>query len=785
MLRRKLQWITIMVCLLLAISAQTVWARDVQYVTLTLDDQPLSMDVKPFIDENQRTIVPISFVSTSMGYDVLWHAAEKRVSVSGNNTDIELEIGSKETLVNDERVMIDTEAVIVEGRTMVPLRFVMEQMGATVGYESTSKTVMLTSPEQKGTKVVDKVRIQVSSVLNVRKDPRTDRDNIIGKAENGSVYSVEDTTEGWYEIDFSGQSGWVSSEYCVVEKYRWIESDEDEGQNEDNTPAEEPEDDKEIPVITVKKVQVDVSYGSSLNVRERASLNADILGKVARGDTFLYLGKSGDWYKIEYANTTGYVHEDYAKIIEVQEIDYENIEAEHCRINSPVVNVRSTPVILEDNSNRITQVLFGSTYDIVDSTEEWYAIMLEDGQKGWLVKRAVDLIDASGNLISAEGIELRSLSKIFIVDTDDVNIRKGPDKDFDKLTSVDEGAVFKIMGTSGDWYKISLQDGRIGYVASWLGVARSEIRYADQIEDRERKELAEIEDIDISDDEIVVESDEDLLYEVFVLNDPARAMIQFYDVSIDKDLLETVRVGGDRLEKVEIDSYGESGVRMVLHFDGVASLDVTGDDRKGQEEVTFTVKEAPLAGKTIVIDPGHGAYKDNGRFDVGATSPSGIYEYIVNNDIGMDIANRLMALGANVILTHDDGKLINMDLDDRVDLANDRDADIFVSIHSDSYPGNPSACGMATYYYHGNGNIDAKIDLASEVLDNLALYTGRPNNGIKLKSFFVIKNTDMPSILVEVGFLSNAVEEQLLQTSSFRSLAAEGIVNGILTYFER
>ncbi len=83
------------------------------------------------------------------------------------------------------------------------------------------------------------------------------------------------------------------------------------------------------------------------------------------------------------------------------------------------------------------------------------------------------------------------------------------------------------------------------------------------------------------------------------------------------------------------------------------------------------------------------------------------------------------------------------------------------------------------------GNIDQKIDLATEVQDNLALYTGRPNNGIKLKSFFVIKNTDMPSILVEVGFLSNAVEEQLLQTSSFRSLAAEGIVNGILIYFER
>ncbi|QRN85997.1 N-acetylmuramoyl-L-alanine amidase [Clostridia bacterium] len=784
MQRRTKRWIIMMVCALLMIPAQFAWAGEVQYVNLELDNQPLSMDVKPYIDENQRTIVPISFVSTSMGYDVLWHAAEKKVSVSGKNTDIELEIGSKETLVNNQTVMIDTKAIIVEGRTMVPLRFVMEQMGATVGYESSSKTVMLTSPQQEeGTKVVDKIRIQVSTVLNVRTSPRTDQDNVIGKAENGSIYSVEDTTEGWYEIDFNGKNGWVSAEYCAIEKYRYVTTEETD--DDDEPSVEDSNDEDEIPVIDVKKVQVDVSYGSSLHVRESASMTADILGRVVRGDTFNYLGKSGDWYKIEYANTTGYVHQDYAKLIEVQEIDYDNIEAKYCKINSPVVNVRSTPEVMEDDSNKITQVLFGSTYDIVDSTDEWYAIELENGKTGWLVKRAVDLLDSFGNTISSDGIELKNLSKIFIIDTDDVNIRKGPDKDYDKITSVDEGAAFKIMGTSGDWYKISLQDGRIGYVASWLGVARSEIRYADQIEERDRKELAEIEDIDISDAGVVVESNEDLLYEVFVLDNPNRAMIQFYDVTIDKDFIDTVRVGGDKLEKVEIDSYGESGVRIVLHFDGAASLDVAGDAKKGQEEVTFTVKEALLAGKTIVIDPGHGAYKDNGNFDVGATSPSGIYEYIVNNDIGMDVANRLIAHGANVILTHDDGKLINMDLDDRVKLANAEDADIFVSIHSDSFPENTSACGMATYYYHGNGNIDEKIDLATEVQNNLALYTGRPNNGIKLRSFFVIKNTDMPSILVEVGFLSNPVEEKLLQTSSFRSLAAEGIVNGILTYFER
>ncbi len=779
MQKRSIIFILALMLVLILGGALPSMAGEVQYVSLTLDGNPMSMDVKPFIDANGRTIVPIAFVSQSMGYKVGWEGTTKKVTVEGPAGTLILTIGSKVALVNGKDVLIDTEAVIVQGRTMVPLRFVMEQMGATVGFESATKTVTLMSASTTSTKkVIDSIKIQVSSVLNVRTEPRTDVDNIIGKAENGSVYQVLSSTDGWYQIVFQGKKGWVSADYAVVNSYKFIPVTDAVNQ--------EPSVDQEesIPTKVVQKVQVDVSYGSNLNVRSAASLHANILGKVARNDTFPYLGSTGSWYKIAYANTTGYVHQDYANIIEETQVDFSKIEATHGRINSPVVNVRSTPVVLEDNSNRITQVYFGQAFDIVDSTEEWYKVLLADGQAAWVVKRAMDLIDEYGNVITSEGIELTKLSKVLIVHTDAVNIRKGPTTDEEVLVRANQGDIFEILSTNGDWYRIALQDGRIGYVASWLGHTRTELKFEDQVEDRERTSLAAITDIVVAGNRLVVSSEEELLYRVFVLNDPARAMIQFGDVSVGKHLLGTTAVNRDGIESYEVRAYGENQIRLIVNFTKASSLDVLGDARLGQKKVSFVVEEAPLIGRTVMIDPGHGTYTSPGRFDVGATSPGGLFEYIINNDIAMDMTNRLIALGARVILTHTDTQLISLTLDERVSLANQSKADFFLSLHSDSYPDNPRASGMAVYYYAGNGNVEQKVSLATHILDGLTLYTGRANNGIKSQSFRVIKYTDIPSVLVEVGFLSNPEEEKLLQTSSFRSLAAEGMTQGILSYFE-
>jgi N-acetylmuramoyl-L-alanine amidase len=195
-----------------------------------------------------------------------------------------------------------------------------------------------------------------------------------------------------------------------------------------------------------------------------------------------------------------------------------------------------------------------------------------------------------------------------------------------------------------------------------------------------------------------------------------------------------------------------------------------------------TLPSSLLAGKTIVVDPGHGGP------DTGAIGPSGTYEKNNNLPVGLYLADMLRASGAHVIMTRSTDVSpaganyteLN-DLQARVNIANQNKADLFVSIHNDSFT-NPDAGGTTTYY-----SVDSPVasqsqalgvDIQQEVVKKLGLY----NRNVKSANFYVIKNTIMPSVLVELGFISNPTEEKLLSSPDFQKKAAEGIYQGILAY---
>jgi len=88
-------------------------------------------DVKPE-NVNGRVLVPIRTISEEMGAEVTYNDATKQVLIAKDDTEILLTIGSQEAYVNGEKIMLDVPAMIIEGRTMVPLRFISESMNATV-----------------------------------------------------------------------------------------------------------------------------------------------------------------------------------------------------------------------------------------------------------------------------------------------------------------------------------------------------------------------------------------------------------------------------------------------------------------------------------------------------------------------------------------------------------------------------------------------------------------------------------------------------------------------------
>lgn len=208
--------------------------------------------------------------------------------------------------------------------------------------------------------------------------------------------------------------------------------------------------------------------------------------------------------------------------------------------------------------------------------------------------------------------------------------------------------------------------------------------------------------------------------------------------------------------------------------------------------VTAYSAETALAGKVIVIDPGHGCYKtdDATTLDVGNVGPTGLMEKDVDLAVSLYLKAYLEKSGATVIMTRSKDVGV-MTLSSRAATANDANADIFISVHCNASTTDSTKKGIITYYFSGNtatpvsSTLLAKRKaLSADVQNALSAETGGVNIGTASDSFTVLVKTTMSSVLVELGYITNPQEEALLATTEYQDLCGKGIYKGILTYFE-
>ncbi|PQQ67098.1 hypothetical protein B9R14_10325 [Acetivibrio saccincola] len=105
-------------------------------------------DAEPFIDDNGRTQVPVRFVSEALGAEVGWEGSTKTVTISQRDKEIKIVIGKKDYTINGEKSLMDTEALLKEDRTFVPIRFVSEGLGARVDWDPAVRTVYIDTREK-------------------------------------------------------------------------------------------------------------------------------------------------------------------------------------------------------------------------------------------------------------------------------------------------------------------------------------------------------------------------------------------------------------------------------------------------------------------------------------------------------------------------------------------------------------------------------------------------------------------------------------------------------------
>lgn len=185
--------------------------------------------------------------------------------------------------------------------------------------------------------------------------------------------------------------------------------------------------------------------------------------------------------------------------------------------------------------------------------------------------------------------------------------------------------------------------------------------------------------------------------------------------------------------------------------------------------------------KKITLDAGHGGS------DPGAIGASGTREKDVTLKITKKVEELLKKKGAKVSMTRTDDKDVYgpnasdvQELQARVDVAEDNDADAFISIHINSST-NKNVGGFSSYYYPKTSN-DAR--LAQAVQDRLVKNFGLDDLGIRKANFYVNKRCSMPSTLLELAFISNPKEEKLMKSNWYINKLAKSIAEGIEDYFE-
>ena len=190
-----------------------------------------------------------------------------------------------------------------------------------------------------------------------------------------------------------------------------------------------------------------------------------------------------------------------------------------------------------------------------------------------------------------------------------------------------------------------------------------------------------------------------------------------------------------------------------------------------------------LKGKIICIDPGHGGT------DVGAIGHIGgkdVYEKNITLSIALPLRDMLTSAGAKVVMTRDTDKDVygpwadaDPELQARCDIANEAHADAFVSIHIDSFY-NSSVDGTTAYY---NAKSSKDLLLAQMMHQATMNSLSIPDRGVKSNDFYVNVYTTMPSVLMEMGFITNDHRVKMLTSSWGPRGIAQSLFNGLVNYF--
>jgi len=574
-------------------------------------------------------------------------------------------------------------------------------------------------------------------VLNVRSGPGTGYAKISAVTE-GQTYPVITSQNGWYRLQIGSAPGWVSGDYLAVTSTPTVPSGNQV---------------QELPPLGTIKVTADL-----LNVRQGADLSSSKISIIKMGEAYQYFDKSGEWYNVKVGSTYGWVNGNYVATVSTEIADPPRKPEQPTQpqnpqtpggsgstggttvIDSVTANVDQLNVRREKDQNApvIGTAIKGSAYKVIERYRGWFKVQY-GSQIGWIADNNVTInyktiyeekpVQSTVNVIESLKFYKTSMKNCVAIP---VTLKVSKDSN--------------ITALNPEFINNKAQDGRI------------EITVNNSIFNGESRNIT------VSDNE---------LYSVVYItstSDNKSVVTIVPKMGIDYDVYN---VPGKNYEDNE---YRYLYTYVVVSFKkpvNTVSIQSTPQISTGGKQRN-TVISTPVSGKgryLIALDAGHGGTTP------GAVS-GGCEEKVLNLDVIMKLNNILKAQGYDTYLTRDKDEYVS--LSERADSANVLKANIFISVHNNSFTS--SAKGTETLY-----NSQAKEQgkrLAATIQTHLVEELNRNNRGvIDRPDLAVLNSTYMPAALTEIMFMSNQEELGLIKQESVRQKTAEAIAKAVNEYF--
>ncbi|MGE8206125.1 SH3 domain-containing protein [Heyndrickxia sp. NPDC080065] len=476
-----------------------------------------------------------------------------------------------------------------------------------------------------------------------------------------------------------------------------------------------------------KKVTINTDI---LNIRKGPGLSYPILEKAKKGDTYPLLQTKEDWYEVQISSgKSGWVASWHVKVDSFQSNSLTGT------INVDRLNVRSSPNL---SSTIIEKLNTGDQVQILEETGEWIKVS-SGNQVGWVSRQYVDTPKNNATVQSLKTPESKTqlYGKIKV---SQLNVRNKPTLDGKIIASLNDGQVFEILSESNNWVNIKLGNHSNGWIAGWFVEKTSQGPNANNEDDFTKHD------------------------EIIILNDGTNFRSQ---PSIHSAILARGNSGDtypiierkNDWYKIQLANGSYAYVASWI----VKSTLVTNSNKKVDTQ-------KGIEGKIIIIDPGHG-----GR-DSGTIGFLGTLEKNITLKTAKILYEKLLNAGANVLLTRKDDNYIS--LPSRVNISQMNQADAFISLHYDSN-NDQSVTGHTSYYYH---SIHKK--LAQDINQEISSVTDINDRGVRFGDFHVLRENNQPAVLLELGYLSNPLQEAAINSRQYQELISTGIFNGLSEYFE-